>query len=61
MAWHKKPRVPKGLQDWPADAINIAIDRIIGLYDAGFAGTKYDPEDRAALFDNQLFPDGAAR
>lgn len=60
MAWHKLPRVPKGMQDWPADAVGLPISKIMEMYASGFAGTKYDPEERAALFAGQQWPDGDA-
>lgn len=60
MSWNRKPRVPKAVQDWPQDAVDLELDDIQHLYESGFAGTKYDPEQREALFSAMPWPDGEA-
>lgn len=57
MAWNK-PEVPKGLQDWPGDAIELDPARLEALYASGYAGAKYDPEARAAMLAGCSSPNG---
>lgn len=58
MSWQRKPRIPKGYQDWPADAVGLSTQRLIQMYNSGFAGAKYDPEAREALYASLPEPDG---
>jgi hypothetical protein len=56
--WKRKPRVPLGLRAWPESAVDLLPGEVVRMYDLGYAGTLYQPEEREALYDNMPFPDG---
>lgn len=58
MPWRRKPRVPKGLQAWPDDAFDLDSSKVESLYNSGFCGAMYQPEEREALFNSLTEPDG---
>lgn len=57
MAWHQKPRVAKGAKEWGAQQ-PLDPHAVRRLYEAGFAGTKYDEAEREALYGALPTPDG---
>lgn len=53
------PWLPRKLfQEWPADADQIPAADVVRLYEAGFAGCKYDPAVIADWAASQRWPDG---
>lgn len=59
MGWrNRKLDIPKGRYPWPSSPEPFPPEKVIALYERGFAGTIYQPEEREALFDRQRWPDG---
>lgn len=52
--------VPKGMQTWHVNAVDLDVSEVIGLYRQGFAGAIYDPEGREELLASMAEPDGEA-
>lgn len=56
--WKRKPRVPKGLRDWPEDKVNLSTYNVVSMYTQGYSGAKYDEEARETLYNLLPEPDG---
>lgn len=54
------PRImEKGFAFWPEDAPALPTSRVIQMYRRGFAGAYAEPQEREAMRDEVLYPQGA--
>lgn len=59
MSWrNKKLRLPKGMREFPKEATDLPINKVIEMYNDNFTGIKYDPDAKEELMEMQPVPDG---
>lgn len=59
MSWrNKKLRLPKGMREFPKEATDLSPEKVVKMYNDGFAGIKIDPEAKEELMEMQPVPDG---
>ena len=44
--------------DWPQGAQELPTEEVIKLYENGFAGCSYSPEEKEKFAESQAWPDG---
>jgi hypothetical protein len=58
MAYNCKPKVPKGMMEWPERETGLAVDEIVAKYTQGYRGCIYDEVARELLLSEMDEPDG---
>lgn len=56
MAWNTR----RVFYDWPSDANDLPIQKVIQMYEGGFLGAKHDPQALERFKAKMLYPDGEA-